>query len=1609
MTRVAPVITLLLFVATLSACPEEVTGPSPGLADPALGTSLPVDPGLVCRDQLTTDVVIIGERFSPVPFDIPNDPKAALPTVTMVRTLTLDGGAGDGAEQIWHGEPDGSNASRLSWQSQGQMTFVIDQTLDLADGTQGSISTGLYDVRVTNANGAEATSTSSLAVIAKPTLADVDPGITCLAEDSRTIGLSGASFLRLQGRDAELRVDDVASPFALSDFDACTVIAHPGLDAQICGAANVVLAQTSIPVGYPGLTIQNPETAACASEEDTRLRVVPPPSIAAFEPAMVCVAEGPRVVTLVGSDLLGIDGALPGVTLDGGALTVGPLADCQALETQGHDVQQCTSLSVTLPQEDTTAPRQPTIGIINPTPAGCGDTRNDALVLVPPPDVQDIQPPVICDDGAAQVLKLSGAFFFVVDGVKPGVTVDVTTLDPTAVALSDCVVLVVPGLTVEQCDTIDITVSPAAVDGDAATITVANPAPAGCSDIYEIDVPLIDPPVITRAQPAMVCTDDGDRSIVIEGQNFYTVAGVLPTVTLNGVAATVTSSGACVDAVIGPLSDVEICGELTVTASSGSLEPGPVAIVVTSAPPIPCTGAAADVLVVPPEVTITAVTPNAICSAAGDTTITITGDGFLNVEGTPPAVALASDDYAIVANSFTGCTDLDVPGMTVESCTGFDVLVPANAFADGDIPISVTNPSPSGCGRTATGVFFAVPVPDVVAVDPAAFCTDTGDTLTVTGSHFSPASKVFLTDTDGTDFAATVTFVSAAELSAEFAGGIPPGTYDLTVENAAGCADLLPLAVKIDPQPLVFFIDPPVVYSGITIQSTIYLTGLEEDAATVVLLGPSGQMEVLSGTSAPGQPNRIGAAIPAGLEAGSWDVQITSQLGCVGVLAGALTVTDDLSITIDDVDPSFVWQGSNTAITISSDAGDFIQTPRAYLNPKSAAQGTPATSVRAVIHDADTTLTGVVAGPLLQAGEVYELIVINPDGTVGIYDGITITAEPPPFIDAIVPASFDVNTAFSATITGENFDVDTVTMRCLVPDGAGFTLFPAADSPGLPVTVEAGATDTVVTATFPSDNGNLTVGSVCTVRLINLDGTSSRFSAVSLKNPSQNLNPWRDSGAAMLEARRGLGLVAGRPTNSSRFLYAIGGDDGTVAGAKTTAESVSVDVFGRLGSWQPQVNPLPAERTFGGTTRLGQFVYVAGGHDAVGAVATLYRAHILDPLATPEFADLDITVDEADGASGLGEGVWIYRVAATFPDGDSVNPGGESLPGEPIVVQLPAVAGLQVTIHWDAIPGADGYRVYRTAAAGAGVDTVALIDTVSGGDTTSLLDNGLAAGAATPLPPGSLGVWAAFGAGLTTARESHGVLAAPHPSTAGTFYLYVFGGRVPDGISAGVDSYLDSYEVAKVVVTAPTVAKGREDQTVAAFVEHTGQLSAARANLGAYLVTGADVADPGTTFGGARGEVWIFLGPGADANGGVSQLDAAVVGADGTLGYPGDDPAGAGDPPLMEPGSNPPAGFGYGAGVANGFLFIAGGGTSAASPDNRVRSAELCQGVGDCGGADLLPELRNWTPQGGGVLTAARIFLGLTQESAFFFSAGGVGPAAGGGLEVKSTVETTVQ
>lgn len=86
---------------TTASCSEQLEGPRPDLAPPSeTAAPPPVDPEIVYRDQFATEVTLHGDRFSPIPIDIPKHPKTALPTIALSRAHELDGDEASAVDRL---------------------------------------------------------------------------------------------------------------------------------------------------------------------------------------------------------------------------------------------------------------------------------------------------------------------------------------------------------------------------------------------------------------------------------------------------------------------------------------------------------------------------------------------------------------------------------------------------------------------------------------------------------------------------------------------------------------------------------------------------------------------------------------------------------------------------------------------------------------------------------------------------------------------------------------------------------------------------------------------------------------------------------------------------------------------------------------------------------------------------------------------------------------------------------------------------------------------------------------------------------------------------------------------------------------------------------------------------------------------------------------------------------------------------------------------------------------------------------------------------------------------------------------------------------------------
>ncbi len=1085
-------------------------------------------------------------------------------------------------------------------------------------------------------------------------------------------------------------------------------------------------------------------------------------------------------------------------------------------------------------------------------------------------------------------------------------------------------------------------------------------------------------PTLSKVEPDLFCNKDGDVSVTLTGSSLLQVGERKPTVKV------VEPGGASKEFPVSELSGcqalpgvhkepAQLCagGTFVIPQGTFSVKEGDLSMLlgVTLANPTPAACVSTDevgmVLVPPPSLAGLSV---GVACESSETTLTLQGQHFLKVGEALPSVKIG--DKEVPVSGVSGCSEL--PGSSsagkVEVCTAVTVTIPPGTFTPGEYSVVVSNPASAGCASSEAIKLRIVAPPTVSSVAPKSVCSG-GANLTITGSGFyDGVTTVTLKSPGKPDVSSTKVDATPDEDGATVVATMGPGadvgtTYDVVVSNGVGC-DAPPFSsVSVVPGPIMYLADPEYVYNGINTKVTVYVTGAS--AAPKISLIKDGEAAGtdLAVTPDPQKTNRFQITIAKDTPAGDYDLVFSDETGCASELDKAIRVVDQLTIPIDRVAPPFGWKPSETPVTILRSKTSaapvnqpFVVTPRAFLNPVNAQPSDVATPLEAVAFVDGDTLTAVV--PKDRPVGDYDLIVVNPNGTVGLKPAaFSVKENPPPTITTVVPASIVSATGQVMKVNGANFVNPSASMTCVDANGNLLATQPSLSAGGL--SCDAGnlcSLAATVTASPPP------AGSVCVLRITNEDGSYAEFSAVGVTTPSLNLsNPKK--GPDMIKGRRALVSAAGDATSAARFVYAIGGDGGQGTAPFDDVEFAAVDLFGNFKPWQAQPYKLNQARAFASVATLGRYIYVYGGTGGSGPLASTERALILSPREAPR---LDVADIVPINQGGLDAGYWFYKVSAVFSDSDPDNPGGESLPSDEVIVKVPTFPGKKILLGlaWTAPLGADGkalpnvakYRIYRSAAvtqdAASQAGQEVLLAEVSG-STLSFADDGSKTPdpATRPLVSGSTGKWRLLD-DLNTARQAAGGALArdPDPADSNRFYLYALLGR-------GTSGLLTSYEYLDVTVDPIT---GR--QTPGSWKTGASASSAGREEIGGFSVdeTVHNSVQPGQT--------WIFLGGGKGANKQTEgRVEAGLVGPDGDLGTLTDAPE-----------DFSASASGYGVCAANGSLFLFGGGNSG--PTNSARAAKIT----------TAPNLANnaWNNEGL-QMTTARYLLGSAVQSSFIFLLGG--------------------
>ena len=1484
----------LIAVSGLAACGHEIDSPgiTPADAAAAPGQQGPATPDLLCVEQVTTEVTLRGDGFTPMPSKtLTGTVQLILPALVLTRREDISGGmvSADAGVVV----PDNVNniaASHVKWDSEQEMRFDITPDMQVAPG--------LYDITATNADGTHsAVFPGAFAGVPRPVLAAVTPDIACDQEDDQTMTLTGTGFLQVGTALPTAHIG--GKDFPVTKLDGCKPVPgnHLAGAVQQCTTATFVLPKGTFMPGPVPVSMTNPQTAACSTTEQVTLTIVPPPSVAAIRPDVLCDAQGDETVTLTGTGFLQVGTTLPLVTVGTQMVNASTVDGCTAVTgtfVEGT-INTCTSLTFIVKKGLLAAGSYPVV-VTNPAPANCKSLETITLSVVPPPAVASINADLICDAQSAQTMTVTGMGFLQIGSALPSVTIGMKTYTPTAAGNCAAVPGVFTETPVSACTTLTLTIPTGDLPTGDYQVVVTNPKPADCVSSDPVYFHVAPPPSVSTTAMVQVCDQLGNAPVTI----------------LSGSAT----------------------GDF-LTLANGTTTTFPTVQVVVGGTPTACT----------------------VGSASGCTTVKLPQGTF--VEG------------------------------TVQECTSITCTLPMASINPGTYDVTVVNPAPAACHGTGTSAVDIIPPPSVQSIVPMSVCVG-GASVTIHGSGFIPTPTVAFTDAcldnmpacpnPQSMFDGTNTMVNSAGTAVTTT--VPPGVgnvgtlYDVTLTDPGGCHDLAPhLQIKVIQGPILYFVDPDVVYNGVNTAVTLYVTSIQGGApAVTVKLTPQNAGTTLTfGTGAgatgpvnavPGHPNRVQIVIPKSTATGPYDVSFTDAIGCPSLFTGGVTVTNAATITLKNVVEPFGIATAPTPITIFRDKTaaapnntPFNPTPRAFLNPHNATSTSVAIQLGSVSFTDSATLTAIV--PPNEAVGAYDLVVINPSpgNEVGLLqNAFSVVTNPPPKITSIAPASVVATTGQALVIDGTSFRAGATLSIPGCDDATGNAIaIPAGGPPSITANgAVACNAQQVCTLNATMDASSLPSGASCVVRLTNSDGTFSDFSAVGVTGSSLNLAQPR-AGTQLTTARRALVSAAANANTAAKFLYAIGGDDAVATTTPfSSVEAAPVDFFANEGTWAPQAYGLKTARSFAGIAPVGRYMYVCGGTSGAAALATCERAMVLDPSEAPNLSVADVILSKT---TGLTAGYWYYRVSALFAGTDPDNPNGESLPSDEVILKLPQLTGfkLQVQLSWSpptdsngvALPNLTGYRLYRTAMVN-GTSGQEVLLAALGNVVTFTDDDTAVPGVAKPLALGSTGQWAPLPT-MSVARNGLAMTWGQDPVTPGTVYAYAFYGLSSPATANASYEYL------------PISLQSNGHQTVTAWKVGTAQTTNPRVHMGAWRV------DP-TAFASISAGNFIYVGGGVTAAGGAATVvEAGVVAAGGDLGA------------LQSVKAFGAQVSGYGAAAGANQLFTFGG--NGGVPSNASKSATLATPQ-----PALAPGAWNANPLN---LLDPLIFEGCAVQSGFIFLVGG--------------------
>jgi uncharacterized repeat protein (TIGR01451 family) len=289
-------------------------------------------------------------------------------------------------------------------------------------------------------------------------------------------------------------------------------------------------------------------------------------------------------------------------------------------------------------------------------------------------------------------------------------------------------------------------------------------------------------------------------------------------------------------------------------------------------------------------------------------------------------------------------------------------LTASDLTAVGTAQVVVVNPAPGGGAAPPSAIAIGYPMPVISALSPPAVgAGGLGLTLTVSGSGFSPSSKVLY---DG--IARATTYVSASALTIALSASdiATPGTAQITVMNGApggGTSAPATLAISQYPIPAITSLNP----NSITVNSPDTAVGIQGSGFTAF-----STVQINGSVVTPNyvDPGDLFVVVPAANFTAVGTVSITvNNPGTATSNAATLNVNPNLVPVLSGLSPSAAAIGS-ADFTLTVGGSNFASTSVVQWNG----------SARPTVFVNSNQLTATISARDIQSLGNYNVTVFTP-------------------------------------------------------------------------------------------------------------------------------------------------------------------------------------------------------------------------------------------------------------------------------------------------------------------------------------------------------------------------------------------------------------------------------------------------------------------------------------------------------------------------------------------------------------------------------------------------------------------------------------------------------